>query len=204
MRRRRDRQIVSQAFGGGVANGNSQYPTISDDGQRIAFASDASNLLAPGADTNGATDFFVFDRGSGTIERVSVRSDGTPVALSLVTTPAPLISGNGRFVLFATSENVDPDDTNGSRDLYMRDLTTDATELVSRNYDGLASGSCSPYSGMSADGRFVAMACTGTDMLAPGKDTLPKLCPRPCEWWPSLNGLRIFRTSSVRSAGRWS
>ena len=163
-------ELVSHAFGGGFANGDSYYPTISDDGQRIGFRSDASNLLPPGTDTNGRADFFVFDRGSGTTERVSVRSDETPVALS--NSPlAPVISGNGRFVLFATNEDVDPDDTNGSGDVYMRDLTTGTTELVSRNYDGLASGDCGPYGGMSADGRFVAMSCSGADMLAPGKDT---------------------------------
>ena len=80
-----------------------------------------------------------------------------------------MISGNGRFVLFATNEDVDPDDTNGSGDVYMRDLTTGTTELVSRNYDGLASGDCGPYGGMSADGRFVAMSCSGADMLRAGQ-----------------------------------
>ena len=75
-------ELVSHAFGGGFANGDSYYPTISDDGQRIGFRSDASNLLPPGTDTNSRADFFVFDRGSGTTERVSLRSDETPVALS--------------------------------------------------------------------------------------------------------------------------
>ena len=47
-------ELVSHAFGGGFANNNSYHPTISDDGQRIAFVSDASNLLPLGIDTNGS------------------------------------------------------------------------------------------------------------------------------------------------------
>ena len=50
-------------------------------------------------------------------------------------------------------------------------LTTGTTELVSRTYDGLASGNCGPYGGMSADGRFVSMSCDGNEMLAPARPT---------------------------------
>ena len=50
-------------------------PSISGDGQYVAFASDASNLIA--GDTNGKYDIFVYDRDADTIERVSIASDGT-------------------------------------------------------------------------------------------------------------------------------
>ena len=47
---------------------------ISADGNVIAFASAASNLVA--GDGNGSIDIFVVDRVAGTIERVSVDSTG--------------------------------------------------------------------------------------------------------------------------------
>ncbi len=161
-------ELVSQAFGGGAGNNFSITPTISDDGQVIAFASRASDLLPPGEDTNGATDFFVYDRGAGTTERVSVRPDGTPVALAYPNRPA--LSGNGRFVLFSTLENIDPDDLGPGIKVYVRDRLLHTTELVSRRYDGLGTA-CAPYGGISSDGRFVLLTCSGSDMIAPGKDT---------------------------------
>ena len=100
-----------------------------------------------------------------------MRSNGTPVALALVTNPNPLISGNGRFVLFATNENVDPDDTNGIRDVYLRDLTTGTTEPVAATTTVSPVAAARRIRGCRHDGRFVVMSCSGTDMLAPGKDT---------------------------------
>ncbi len=99
-----------------------------------------------------------------------MRSDETPVALANFP-QAPVISGNGRFVLFATNEDVDPDDTNGIGDVYVRDLTTGTTELVSRNYDGLASGIAARTGGCRRMGASSPCRCDGADMLAPGKDT---------------------------------
>src|SRR5947209_8706701 len=55
--------------------GASSAPSISIDGQLVAFASDADNL-APN-DTDNAPDAFVYDRGTGTVTLVSVGRDGT-------------------------------------------------------------------------------------------------------------------------------
>ncbi|KKK79648.1 hypothetical protein LCGC14_2831390, partial [marine sediment metagenome] len=52
---------------------SSYDPSISGDGGRVAFMSDATNLVS--GDTNGGADVFVYDR-QGAIERVSVSSTG--------------------------------------------------------------------------------------------------------------------------------
>jgi Tol biopolymer transport system component len=65
---------VSLSGSGQQANGDSYGSAISADGRYVAFRSQASNLVS--GDTNGVLDEFVYDRQSGTVERVSVDSAG--------------------------------------------------------------------------------------------------------------------------------
>ena len=64
---------VSVAGDGTGGNNHSHGPSISSDGSRVAFYSQASNLVA--GDTNGTWDVFV--RTMGNTIRVSVATDGT-------------------------------------------------------------------------------------------------------------------------------
>src|SRR5262245_27577526 len=99
---------VSVATGGAQANGGSSSPAISADGRFVAFASEATNLVA--GDTNGATDVFVRDLLTFTTERVSVATGGVQAnGFSF----RPAISAAGRFVAFVSSAtNLVPGDTN--------------------------------------------------------------------------------------------
>src|SRR5262249_51446281 len=60
---------------GRQANNYSRFPSISANGQYVAFASTASNLVS--GDTNNHQDIFVNDRGTGETIRVSVDWQGT-------------------------------------------------------------------------------------------------------------------------------
>jgi len=86
---------ISVADGGVEANGGSDQPAVSDNGQVIAFRSNASNLVA--GDTNGWSDVFVRNLSAGTTAIVSLQPDGseTPDFSS-----RPSISDHGRFVAF--------------------------------------------------------------------------------------------------------
>ena len=67
---------VSVGSDGAAQTNNSSFsPAISADGLFVAFQSYATNLVA--GDTNGVADIFVYDRQTGTTERVSVDSGGT-------------------------------------------------------------------------------------------------------------------------------
>lgn len=164
-------ELVSKAYGGGFPNGLSFLSAISDDGQVIAFASRASDLLAPGDDTNLDQDVFVYDRVADAIERISVFSNGAEA-------PTPgngaslTITGDGRFVAFQSDQGFDPTDTNGIADIYLRDRVLGTTELLSVAYAGGGAGNAARVSGISADARYIAFtSCDSGTQLAPGKDT---------------------------------
>ncbi|MCI0849330.1 MAG: PD40 domain-containing protein, partial [Chloroflexi bacterium] len=87
---------------GGDANAASSWSSVSDDGRFVAFASDASNLVA--GDENIARDIFVQDRSTGVTEFVSVSSDGTQgnAISGGGTAGPPRLSTDGRYVVFSS------------------------------------------------------------------------------------------------------
>ncbi len=157
---------VSVANDGTQGTGFSSNPAISADGHFVAFTSSASNLV-PG-DTNGSSDIFVRDIQNGTTTRVSVANDGTQGNSS---SSSPAISADGHFVAFTSSaSNLVPGDTNGSNDVFERDLQNGTTTRVSVASDGTEANSGSSSNSkpaISADGRFVAFQSNATN-LAPG------------------------------------
>ena len=125
---------VSVSTGGGEGNGASSAFTgfdrvsISRDGNVVAFSSQATSLVA--GDTNAQPDIFVRDRlGIGTTTRVSVSSTGVQGASDSI---RPMISGNGRYVVFSSKANLDLFDTSATNgyDIYRHDRTTGDTRLV--------------------------------------------------------------------------
>ncbi|MFN0007752.1 MAG: TolB family protein [Planctomycetota bacterium] len=98
-------------------SGGSTDPSISADGRRVAFQSAATNLV-PG-DTNLSIDVFVRDLLLDATERVSVDSGGTQGATS---SERPSISADGLRIAFDSSaSNLSEGDTNGVRDVFLRE-----------------------------------------------------------------------------------
>ncbi|MFN0007088.1 MAG: TolB family protein [Planctomycetota bacterium] len=155
--------LVSRSSSGIPGNGASSAPSISADGRLVAFASDASNLIS--VDSNGRTDVFLHDRQTGTTSRVSESSTGVPGNNS---STAPAISGDGLFVAFSSSaSSFVPEDTTGFPDIYVRNLQTGTTELVSRSSAGVHSNNSSSHPSISFDGRFVAFDSLATNLVTP-------------------------------------
>ncbi len=146
---------------GDSTSGNS---VISGDGRFVAFHSNASNLVA--TDFNGTADVFVRDLQTGTTALVSVNSAGTDSGNTPSSTPK--ISGDGRFVAFLSyASDLVATDTNGTRDVFVRDLQAGITTLVSVNSFGTDSGNCvSQDPVISDDGRFVAFLSDASDLVA--------------------------------------
>jgi hypothetical protein len=109
------RASESSGIGG---NSHSHLPSISGDGNFVAFQSFASNLVS--GDTNGTHDIFVYERLTHTITRASLGYLGQ----ASQDCERPSISGDGRFVAFETYGVLVPDDLNGALDVYVRDRLT--------------------------------------------------------------------------------
>lgn len=100
-----------------------------------------------------------------TTERVSVSSAGAqgdgPSFLHGVLTP------DGRFVAFQSeATNLVPGDTNGVRDVFVRDRSTGTTVRVSVTSSGAQGNGASSAPAISADGRFVVFESTSTNLVA--------------------------------------
>ena len=139
--------------------------SISADGQRVVFGSEASNLV-PG-DTNGRADVFVRDRATQTTRRVNVGPGGAQA--NDHANGFPVISANGRYVACASrASNLVPGDSNNETDLFVHDLETGATTRVNFGYDGRESnGHTGFWTSLSAEGRIVAFS-SYADNLVPG------------------------------------
>lgn len=75
----------------------------------------------------------------------------------------PVISGDGRWVVFSSAARLTPDDTSDAVDIYVRDLVEDETVLVTPALDDRNRLNYDPA--ISDDGRFVAFTSQGRGLL---------------------------------------
>jgi len=136
-------------------------PDISADGRFVAFGSSAADLVPD--DTNGAIDVFVVNLATGTIERVSVGSNGREGSgLSY----SPALSTNGRFVAFTSyAGDLVRGDTNHSTDIFVHDRRTDKTRRVSVRSDGTDVHGDSRLATISGDGQLIAFQSDATKLV---------------------------------------
>ena len=152
---------VSVSSAGVEANNSSEHPSLSGDGQLVAFESYASNLVT--GDTNGAGDVFVHNMQTGTTVRVSVDSSGVQGDGQ---SSYPSLSANGRFVAFESdATNLVAGDTNGSTDIFVHDLLTGTTQRATVDSTGVQANSASHLASISADGRFVAFESYASNLV---------------------------------------
>ncbi len=163
----RDRQTgettrVSVDSSGAQGNGNSVCPSITEDGQYVAFQSSADNLVT--GDTNSMVDIFVHDRYTGETRLVSLASDDSQANLDCY---SPKISADGHFVAFMSeATNLVSADNNHSRDIFVRDLQPGGTTVrVSVRSDGAEGSGFSSDPSITADGRYVAFQSNANDLV---------------------------------------
>jgi len=157
--------VSVNAAGTASASGHSIGPVMSKNGRFVAFASNAGDLVT--TTTNGVQNVFVRDLHTGTNTLVSVNAAGT--AGGNGTSQALGISVTGRFVLMESlaTDLVGTTDGNGTLDIFVRDLKSGTTTLVSVNGAGTGSGDAGSFDPMlSANGRFVAFESAASDLAA--------------------------------------
>jgi uncharacterized repeat protein (TIGR01451 family) len=142
------------------------------DGSRLVFESAAGDL-GP-TDTNGVEDVYIRDLQAGITSLVSVDAAGTDAGDG--SSSDPDVSPDGTLVTFVSrASDLGPTDTNQGDDVYIRDLTTGTTSLVSVNAAGTDSGR-----GLSAnrptfspDGTKVGFGSFATDLGPPDSNGWP-------------------------------
>lgn len=178
---------VSVSSEGVEGKGNSNRPSISDDGRYIAFYSDVFNLVpddeppfdsATCPDCTGVRDIFVHDRdpdgngivdeGNGVSTRIGVSTTGDFPDRD---TGGPKFSADGSVVaMVGTATSLVAGDTNRSEDVFVRDLATAATTRVSVSSTGAQASSPttilpdSQDGSISGDGRFVVFRSAGVNL----------------------------------------
>lgn len=152
--------LLSVDSGGAQGSASSDDPVTSSDGRYTVFAS-TSVFVTP--DTNGARDVFRRDRLAQQTVLVSVGTGGAAAAGDSF---SPVVTPNGRFVVFGSSAtDLVVGDTNVTYDVFVRDLLTGTTELVSRSSSGALGNSASFNGVTSNDARYVAFVSTATNLV---------------------------------------
>ena len=160
--------LVSQNAVGTAGNGTSSQPTISSNGQFVAFTSLAANLAAtPGG---SGTQIFLRDTQTNTtalVSRVGLGNAGDGASSQ------PTISGDGRFVAFTSAaSNLTGDPDPAPFQIFLRDTQLNTTTLVSQATGVAAAvgGGTSGQPTISGDGRFVAFTSDASNLTT---DTNP-------------------------------
>jgi Tol biopolymer transport system component len=136
------------------ADADSSTSLLTNDGSLVVFRSFASNLT--GGDVNGREDFFLFETGSGALERIPTIGDLQQVALD---DEPPRVSADLSLIAFAGVLDQMP------RNVYVYSRESGVTEPAGVAPDNtVTSGECWAPS-LSAEGRFVAFVCNGSDIV---------------------------------------
>jgi len=147
-------------------NGDSYKPALSQDGSKVAFTSEATNLVT--GDSNGVADVFVRDRATATTTRVSIATGAAGVQGNDASGQAWL-SGSGQFAAFIShASNLVAGDTNNVFDVFVRDRTSNTTARVSiaTGASGAQGNKDSWQPSLSSDGRYVVFASDATNLAA--------------------------------------
>lgn len=168
---------VSISSGGVAGNGQSTRPTLSSDGRYVQFKSGANNLVT--GDTNNADDVFVHDRLTGTTIRVSVNTAGDQTVGPGPNSLRASVSHDGRYVAFVSrADDLVANDTNLSKDIFVRDRQNGTTIRVSVDVNGVEGNGRSDRPSISGDGRFISFYSDADNLIPddePGFDA--NLCP---------------------------
>lgn len=143
--------------GDGNQSGNS---TISADGTVIGYSTRSTDVAWP--DPNGQSlDVYVRDVPAGTTDLVS---RARTVQASAGSNHAD-VSADGRYVVFASgASDLVPGDTNGVEDIFLRDLVTGSTRLISVAGNGDRADGPSRAPAISADGRYIVYESDATNI----------------------------------------
>jgi Tol biopolymer transport system component len=158
-------------------NGLFDAPAINPDGRYVAFLSNGTDLVTNGV--NGEFQLYVRDMQSGVTELASADQAGQGAGST--ESSAPCLTGDGRYVLFDSRTGAFASDARtNAYDVFLRDLVTGTTELISARPARVPGFTASGFSrigpnSVSTDGRLVAFESFATDLIQGGAKGLPNV-----------------------------
>jgi Tol biopolymer transport system component len=169
--------LVSYAAGSATTTGaGGSFPyRLSDDGRSLLFGSFATDLVSGQTDTNGVQDAFLYDRVAGTTVLVT-HVQGSSTTASATAPDAATLSADGAWAAFtSTSSNLTAETDPGNRDLFLYERASGANlsftygqPLIRQTPDGFSGFD---QRGVNQNGRYLAIASRGTDLVPGQVDT---------------------------------
>ena len=159
--------VDADTNGVGVGVNSAGYPNLCPDAQLLAFES--ANV----GDRNHDMDVLVYNLQSNATELVSVQSPAissqSPDGHSVFSSTA-VVSINGQYVCFASdADNLvanDTNDTNGYRQVFVRDVNAGTNILVSADTNGLPAAGVSSEASISGNGRYVVFSSSAASLVS--------------------------------------
>lgn len=147
--------------GSGGGNNYSGLARMSPNGRFVSYLSHATNLVLD--DSNGHVDVFVLDRDTGVTNRVSESSGGVA---GNARSDGSAVSDTGLVVFSSDANNLVDGDTNGMYDVFLHDVATGETTLVSAAPGGAAADQWSSFPSISGDGTTVVFTSAAENLVA--------------------------------------
>ena len=173
---------------------------ISDDG-RFVFFSTTSALTK--SDNNPGSDVFVRDRLHQTTHLISITDPNSSSQSSFVGN----ISANGRHLVFlSSSTNQIANDTNSDTDIFVYDLITNTTNLVSVTAAGFSGNETSQQPSISSDGQLITYSSKANDLVIDDNNNQQDVFLAENELFNNKHSLEVTlkSTSGVTEIGKYS
>ncbi|MBK8207357.1 MAG: IPT/TIG domain-containing protein [Planctomycetes bacterium] len=142
---------------------------LSGDGEWVAFATAATNMVTGVTDTNAQQDLYLYERATGNIALVSSTASN-PNQTANHRSISPLLSADGRFIAWnsmASDLVTGQTDTNATNDMFVYDRVLDTTKLVSHTGNQTTAGDGGSYRhAISDDGSVIVYACDATNLIS--------------------------------------
>ncbi len=182
---------------GGWPVSSLNVPILSDDGRFAAF-----ECVRPDITGSRNSDVFVLDRQTGTADLISQHAPGLASSTAAGTSflPSRALSAGGRLVAFAShAENLVPNDGNGVRDVFVRDLAAMTNLLVSINGGTNSGNGASLDPVISANGRYVAFSSVAGDLVAGDTNSIQDIFVRDLQSGATVRATVAYTGASANS-----
>lgn len=162
-------KLITTAENGEAGNGDSNAPSITQDGGTVAFESRATNLIE--GDKNGVKDIFVWDSFTGKIQRVSVgpagiEANGESFEPSITT---------GEIAYTSSATNLVPGmEKSSTANVFWRNLVTNDQKLLTIDYKTKkpAGGSRPSITVIAGDSTKIAFHSASPNLVPDDKNNL--------------------------------